>query len=81
MGKNTSKTFIQSKMLNQSKGPAVHSLRAQADKRAYSTAMRKALENTENLTIRQGEVTELLVEDGHMTGVKPSQEPPTTQKL
>ena len=70
MGKNIDKTFIQSKMLNQSKGPAVHSLRAQADKQAYSTAMRKTLENTENLTIRQGEVTELLVEDGHITGVK-----------
>ena len=70
MGKNIDKTFIQSKMLNQSKGPAVHSLRAQADKQAYSTEMRKTLENTENLTIRQGEVTELLVEDEHITGVK-----------
>ena len=70
MGKNIDKTFIQSKMLNQSKGPAVHSLRAQADKQAYSTEMRKTLENTENLTIRQGEVTELLVQDGHITGVK-----------
>lgn len=70
MGKNIDKTFIQSKMLNQSKGPAVHSLRAQADKQAYSTEMRQTLENTENLTIRQGEVTELLVEDGHITGVK-----------
>ena len=70
MGKNIDKTFIQSKMLNQSKGPAVHSLRAQADKQAYSTEMRKTLENTENLTIRQGEVTELLAEDGHITGVK-----------
>ena len=64
MGKNIDKTFIQSK------GPAVHSLRAQADKQAYSTEMRKTLENTENLTIRQGEVTELLVEDNHITGVK-----------
>ena len=70
MGKNIDKTFIQSKMLNQSKGPAVHSLRAQADKQAYSTEMRKTLENTENLTIRQGEVTELLVEDNHITGIK-----------
>ena len=70
MGKNIDTTFIQSKMLNQSKGPAVHSLRAQADKQAYSTEMRKTLENTENLTIRQGEVTELLVEDNHITGVK-----------
>ena len=70
MGKNIDKTFIQSKLLNQSKGPAVHSLRAQADKQAYSTEMRKTLENTENLTIRQGEVTELLVKDNHITGVK-----------
>ena len=70
MGKNIDKTFIQSKMLNQSKGPAVHSLRAQADKQAYSTQMRKTLENTENLTIRQGEVTELLQEDRHINGVK-----------
>lgn len=70
MGKNIDKTFIQSKMLNQSKGPAVHSLRAQADKQAYSNAMRKTLEETENLTIRQGEVTKLLVEDGMITGVK-----------
>ena len=70
MGKNIDKTFIQSKMLNQSKGPAVQSLRAQADKQAYSTEMRKTLENTENLTIRQGEVTELLIEDNHITGVK-----------
>ena len=70
MGKNIDKTFIQSKMLNKSKGPAVHSLRAQADKQAYSTEMRKTLENQENLTIKQGEVTEILVEDGKITGVK-----------
>jgi tRNA uridine 5-carboxymethylaminomethyl modification enzyme len=70
MGKNIDKTFIQSKMLNQSKGPAVHSLRAQADKQAYSTAMRRTLEETEHLTIRQGEVTRLLVEDGQITGVE-----------
>ncbi len=70
MGKNIDKTFIQSKMLNQSKGPAVHSLRAQADKQAYSTEMRKTLENQSNLTIKQGEVTKLLVEDGKITGVK-----------
>ena len=70
MGKNIDKTFIQSKMLNQSKGPAVHSLRAQADKQAYSTEMRKTLENQPNLTIKQGEVTELLVEEGKITGVK-----------
>ena len=70
MGKNIDKTFIQSKMLNCSKGPAVHSLRAQADKQAYSNEMRKTLENQENLTIRQGEVTKLLAEDGKITGVK-----------
>lgn len=70
MGKNIDKTFIQSKMLNQSKGPAVHSLRAQADKRAYSSAMRQVLENTEHLTIRQAEVSELIVEDGVLRGVK-----------
>ena len=69
MGKNIDKTFIQSKMLNRSKGPAVHSLRAQADKQAYSNEMRKTLENTENLTVRQGEVTKLLVEEGKITGV------------
>ena len=66
--KNIDKTFIQPKMLNKSKGPAVHSLRAQADKQAYSTEMRKTLENQENLTIKQGEVTELIVEDGKITG-------------
>ena len=63
MGKNTDKTFIQSKMLNLSKGPAVHSLRAQADKAEYSRAMRKVLENQENLTIKQAEVCGLLWED------------------
>ncbi len=63
MGKNIDKTFIQSKMLNRSKGPAVHSLRAQADKAEYSRAMRKVLENQEHLTIKQAEVCELLVED------------------
>ena len=70
MGKNIDKTFIQSKMLNSSKGPAVHSLRAQADKQAYSTEMRKTLENQENLTIKQGEVTKLLVEEGKIIGVQ-----------
>ncbi|SKC09003.1 tRNA uridine 5-carboxymethylaminomethyl modification enzyme [Lachnospiraceae bacterium] len=70
MGKNIDRTFIQSKMLNSSKGPAVHSLRAQADKDDYSREMRKVLENQENLTIKQAEVTELLVEDGKATGVK-----------
>ena len=63
MGKNIDKTFIQSKMLNVSKGPAVHSLRAQADKAEYSRAMRKVLENQEHLTIKQGEVCELLWEE------------------
>lgn len=63
MGKNIDKTFIQSKMLNLSKGPAVHSLRAQADKAEYSRAMRKVLENQEHLTIKQAEVCELLAED------------------
>ena len=62
MGKNIDKTFLQSKMLNRSKGPAVHSLRAQADKQAYSTEMRKTLQKTENLTIKQGEVAELITE-------------------
>ncbi len=62
MGKNIDRTFIQSKMLNTSKGPAVHSLRAQADKKEYSSSMRRVLENTDNLTIRQDEVSEILVE-------------------
>ncbi len=70
MGINIDKTFIQSKMLNVSKGPAVHSLRAQADKAAYSRSMRQTLEETEHLTLRQAEVTELLVEDGVIRGVK-----------
>lgn len=70
MGKNIDKTFIQSKMLNKSKGPAVHSLRAQADKQAYSNEMRKTLENTPNLTIKQGEVTRILVQDGKIKGVE-----------
>lgn len=70
MGKNIDKTFIQSKMLNRSKGPAVHSLRAQADKSEYSRSMRKILENTDHLTIKQAEVTELIVEEGQVKGVK-----------
>ena len=70
MGKNIDKTYIQSKMLNVSKGPAVHSLRAQADKKDYSAEMRNTLENTDNLTIRQGEISELLVEDGKIVGAK-----------
>ncbi len=70
MGINTDKTFIQSKMLNKSKGPAVHSLRAQADKANYSRSMRRVLESTENLWIKQAEVTELIAEDGEVKGVK-----------
>ena len=70
MGKNIARTFIQSKMLNTSKGPAVHSLRAQADKKEYSNSMRHVLENTENLVIKQGEVAEVLVENDKVTGVR-----------
>lgn len=70
MGKNIDKTFIQSKMLNESKGPAVHSLRAQADKQDYTREMRRTLENTDHLTIRQAEVSEIIVEEGRLTGVK-----------
>ncbi len=70
MGKNIDKTFIQSKMLNESKGPAVHSLRAQADKKMYSQAMRETMEHTENLTIRQAEAADLIVEDGRLTGIR-----------
>ena len=70
MGKAIDETFLQSKMLNASKGPAVHSLRAQADKQAYSNRMRKALETEKNLTIRQAEVASLQTEDGRITGVK-----------
>lgn len=70
MGKNIDKTFIQSKMLNTSKGPSVHSLRAQADKRAYSQEMRHTMENTDKLTIRQAEVCKLLVdENNNINGV------------
>lgn len=70
MGKNIDRTYIQSKMLNVSKGPAVHSLRAQADKQDYSRAMRNIVENTEHLTLKQAEVTEILTEDNKITGVK-----------
>ena len=70
MGKVIDKTFIQSKMLNRSKGPAVHSLRAQADKAEYSKTMRQVLENQENLDIKQVEITDILSEDGHVTGVQ-----------
>ena len=68
MGKNIDKTFIQSKMLNVSKGPAVHSLRAQADKQNYSREMRKTLENTDHLTIKQAEVCEILADYDEASG-------------
>lgn len=70
MGINIDKTFIQSKMLNKSKGPAVHSLRAQADKAAYSMEMRSTLQNTEHLTLRQAEVTDILTENDSICGVR-----------
>ena len=70
MGKCIDKTFIQSKMLNASKGPAVHSLRAQADKQEYSKEMRRTLENTPNLTICQKEITKLIIEDNICKGVE-----------
>jgi len=70
MGKNIDRTFIQSKMLNTSKGPAVHSLRAQADKMDYSRSMRQILENTDNLTVKQAEIIDIMVEDGQITGVR-----------
>ena len=69
MGKVIDKTFIQSKMLNKSKGPAVHSLRAQADKANYTKTMRKVLENQENLEIKQAEITDILTENEKITGV------------
>ena len=72
MGKNIDKTFIQSKMLNTSKGPAVFSLRAQADRRKYQIEMKNTLENQENLDINQAEVSEIIVEDNKVTGVKTS---------
>ena len=70
MGKVIDQTFIQSKMLNKSKGPAVHSLRAQADKANYSRTMRQVLENQENLEVKQAEVVNILTEDGCVTGVQ-----------
>lgn len=69
MGLNIDKTFLQSKMLNSSKGPAVHSLRAQADKNKYHTEMKRVMENTENLYIKQAEVKQLVIEDGIVKGV------------
>ncbi|MGN0505213.1 MAG: tRNA uridine-5-carboxymethylaminomethyl(34) synthesis enzyme MnmG [Lachnospiraceae bacterium] len=70
MGKNIDRTYIQSKMLNVSKGPAVHSLRAQADKQDYSRSMRKVVEHQDHLTVKQGEVVEILTENGAVCGVK-----------
>ena len=70
MGKNIDHTFIQSKMLNKSKGPAVHSLRAQADKQDYTRRMRYTLENQEHLIVKQAEITDILAENGQVTGVK-----------
>ncbi len=70
MGRNIDRTYIQSKMLNKSKGPAVHSLRAQADKQDYTRSMRKVVENQDNLTVKQGEAVEILTEDGAVCGVK-----------
>ena len=70
MGINIDKTFIQSKMLNQSKGPAVHSLRAQADKQDYTREMRRVVENTPHLTLKQAEVVKILAKDGKVSGVQ-----------
>lgn len=69
MGKNIDKTYLQIKMLNTGKGPAVYSLRAQADKAKYHTEMKKVLENTENLLIRQGEIVDIITDGGKVTGV------------
>lgn len=73
MGVNTDKTLIQLRMLNKSKGPAVYSLRAQADKIAYHTRMKQVLENQENLTIKQAEASEILTENGKVIGIKTAQ--------
>jgi glucose-inhibited division protein A len=70
MGKNIDKTFIQSRMLNTAKGPAVYSLRAQADRKKYQQEMKKTLEEQENLYIKQAEITEIIIENGKVTGVK-----------
>ena len=73
MGKVIDQTFIQSKMLNKSKGPAVHSLRAQADKANYTRTMRKVLENQENLEIKQAEITDILAKMEKLSGFRPIQ--------
>ena len=70
MGKNIDKTFIQSRMLNTSKGPAVYSLRAQADRKKYSEEMKHTLENQEKLSIKQAEITNIIVEDGEVKAVE-----------
>ena len=70
MGRAIDDTFLQSRMLNTGKGPAVHSLRAQADKAAYKARMRRAVENEPNLTLRQGEAARILTENGHVTGLE-----------
>ena len=69
MGKNIDETMIQCKMLNTAKGPAVHSSRAQADKKAYQFRMKQVIENQENLLLKQQEATDILVENGKITGV------------
>ena len=69
MGKNIDKTFIQSRMLNTAKGPAVHSLRAQADKHRYHTEMKKTIEQQENLHVKQAEIVDLIIEEGKVCGV------------
>ena len=70
MGKNIDKTFIQSRMLNTSKGPAVHSLRAQADRKRYQAEMKHTLEKQENLEVKQAEIVDIFVSDGKITGIK-----------
>ena len=70
MGKNIDKTMIQIKMLNTSKGPAVHSLRAQADRKKYQAEMKHTLEKQENLEVKQGEIVDIVVENGHITAIK-----------
>ena len=70
MGKNIDKTFIQIKMLNKSKGPAVYSLRAQADRKLYHIEMKNTLENQENLFIKQAEITKIQVEDGRVKSIE-----------
>ena len=70
MGKAADKCFIQSRMLNKGKGPAVHSLRVQADRVKYHSYMKNVCENTERLYVKQAEVTEIIVEDGKITGVR-----------